>query len=61
MFKNDLRLCQFFRRKAFSARELSGLIGISQRKIEGNIAKLKAMGMLERIGSPKKGEWRING
>jgi len=44
---------------SISARKLSGLIGISQRKIQENIAKLKAMGILERMGPDKGGTWRI--
>jgi ATP-dependent DNA helicase RecG len=59
---NQQKMLEHIKKKpSISARELSGLIGISQRKIEGNIAKLKAMGILERIGSAKKGEWIING
>jgi len=42
-----------------SARELSGIIGISQRKIEENISKLKKKGILERIGPAKGGYWKI--
>ncbi|MBU1570573.1 MAG: hypothetical protein KKE00_08690 [Proteobacteria bacterium] len=32
-----------------------------QRKIEENIAKLKAKGILERMGPDKGGAWKING
>ena len=46
---------------SISARKLSGLIGISQRKIQENMAKLKAMGILERMGPDKGGTWRVNG
>jgi len=42
-----------------SARELSDVIGISQRKIEVNISKLKKKGILERIGPAKGGYWKI--
>ena len=42
-----------------SARDLSDIIGISQRKIEENISKLKKKGILERIGPAKGGHWEI--
>lgn len=42
-----------------SAAVIAGEVGISSRKVEANIRKLKDMGVLERIGSPRKGYWRI--
>jgi ATP-dependent DNA helicase RecG len=42
-----------------SARDLSDIIGISQRKIEENISKLKKKEILKRIGSAKGGYWKI--
>jgi ATP-dependent DNA helicase RecG len=42
-----------------TAPELSLAVGISKRKIEINIAKLKAKGLLERIGPDKGGHWRV--
>jgi ATP-dependent DNA helicase RecG len=42
-----------------SARELVPQVGISHRKIQENIAKLKEYGIIERIGSPKGGHWEI--
>jgi ATP-dependent DNA helicase RecG len=42
-----------------SARELSVIIGISSRKVEDNIKKLKMMGMLKRIEPAKGGRWEI--
>ena len=38
-----------------SARKLSRKVGISQRKIEENILKLKNKEIIKRIGSPKGG------
>src|SRR3990172_4702448 len=59
---NQRKIVKFIIKKpAISAKELSGLIGISQRKIEENIAKLKVTGILKRIGPDKGGEWRVNG
>jgi len=46
--------------KNISAREMAGVIGISQRKIEENISKLKIMGILKREGSAKAGFWLVN-
>jgi ATP-dependent DNA helicase RecG len=34
-------------------------VGISQRKIKENIAKLKERGYLKRIGPAKGGHWEI--
>ena len=42
-----------------SAQELSQQVGISPRKIEENIAKLKASGHLKRIGPAKGGRWEV--
>ena len=38
-----------------SAKKLSGKIGISSRKIEENIKKLKEPGLIKRIGASKGG------
>jgi len=38
---------------------LSETVGISSRKIEENIRKLKAQGVLKRIGPAKGGYWEI--
>ncbi|MCE5174432.1 MAG: winged helix-turn-helix transcriptional regulator [Bacteroidales bacterium] len=42
-----------------SAKILSENIGISVRKIETNISKLRKTGIIRRIGSPKGGYWEI--
>ena len=42
-----------------SAKVLADIVGISVRKIETNIKKLKDLGIIERIGSPKGGHWKI--
>jgi len=42
-----------------SARELAEIVGITSRKIEENIKKLKNMGLLKRIGPAKGGYWEI--
>ena len=43
-----------------SAREIASQVGISQRKIQENISKLKEMGILKRIGPAKGGRWEVN-
>jgi ATP-dependent DNA helicase RecG len=45
--------------KTISAKELSELVGISQRKIEENISWLKEKGLINRIGPDKGGHWEI--
>lgn len=42
-----------------NAKELSLLVGISTRKIEENIRKLKEKGLLKRTGPAKGGYWEI--
>ena len=41
-----------------SATKLSEIVGISKRKIEENIAKLKKMGLIERVGGTR-GYWEV--
>jgi ATP-dependent DNA helicase RecG len=43
-----------------TARELSKRIGISLRKVEENLAKLKEKGLLRRIGPDKGGHWEVH-
>jgi len=42
-----------------SAKKLSDIVGISSRKVEENIKKLKDLKILERVGSAKGGYWKI--
>jgi ATP-dependent DNA helicase RecG len=42
-----------------SIREVAAVLGISIRKTEENIAKLKVLGFLEREGSAKRGSWKV--
>ena len=42
-----------------SATQLAKKIGISPRKVESNIQKLKEFGMLQQQGSPRKGHWVV--
>ena len=58
--ENQLKILKYIKDDNFiSAKRLSELIGISQRKIEENIAKLKNKGKLKRIGPAKGGHWEI--
>ena len=43
-----------------SAQGLAELIGISHRKTQDNLAKLKNMGVLKRIGPDKGGHWEVS-
>jgi predicted HTH transcriptional regulator len=45
--------------KYISAKKLSENIGISLTAVENNIAKLKAKGLLKRIGPAKGGHWEV--
>ena len=42
-----------------SARALATIVGISSRKVEENIRKLKEQGRLIRIGPAKGGHWEV--
>lgn len=42
-----------------SARELAEKVGISQRKVQENLAKLRAKGLLKRVGPDKGGHWEV--
>jgi len=45
--------------RKLSAQKLSKLIGISKRKIEENLAKLKSKGVIKRIGGTR-GHWEVD-
>ncbi len=45
--------------KTISAKALSGIVGISQRKIQENISWLKEKGLIKRIGPDKGGYWEV--
>jgi ATP-dependent DNA helicase RecG len=42
-----------------AAREVAQRISISSRKVEENIAKLKTLKLLRRIGPAKGGYWQV--
>lgn len=42
-----------------SAMALAGFIGITPKAVEKQIAKLKAEGVLKRIGPDKGGYWQV--
>jgi predicted HTH transcriptional regulator len=42
-----------------STTQMADNIGISKRKVLDNISKLKKMGLIRRIGTPKAGHWKI--
>ena len=39
--------------------ELAEMTGLTRRGIEWNLSKLKEQGLIERIGSPKGGYWKV--
>jgi ATP-dependent DNA helicase RecG len=44
-----------------TANILTEKVGITKRRVEDNIAKLKKAGLLEREGSDKQGKWVVIG
>jgi ATP-dependent DNA helicase RecG len=55
----SLILQYIIEREDISTRDLAEMVGISQRKVKENIAKLKVLGILKRIGPPKGGHWQV--
>ena len=54
--ENQMKIFSLLKTKpSTSAKELSEHVGISSRKIEQNIGKLRELGLLRRIGSAKGG------
>ncbi len=43
------------------ARQIAGLIGLSSRAVEMQLAKLKQDGRLKRVGPKKGGHWEVRG
>jgi ATP-dependent DNA helicase RecG len=57
---NQKRIISILRQNTrLSALELAEEVGISSRKIEQNIARLKESGILFRIGPTKGGYWEV--
>ena len=57
---NQMRIIDELKKDKFvSAEGLSGKVGISKRKIEENISKLKKKGLLKRVGSARTGYWEV--
>jgi ATP-dependent DNA helicase RecG len=42
-----------------TAQTISERIGITRRRVESNIARLKALGLIQRQGSDRKGTWLV--
>jgi ATP-dependent DNA helicase RecG len=42
-----------------SKKQMAEIIGISTTAIDKNIEKLKKLGLLKRVGSPKSGYWEV--
>ena len=56
--ENQIKILECIAGNPFiSAQKIAEQIGITSRKIEDNIKKLKRLGLLERIGNPKSGFW----
>lgn len=58
--ENQLLILQEIKKdKNITAKKLSAIVGISERKIKENIKVLKNKGFLKRIGSNRAGYWEI--
>jgi ATP-dependent DNA helicase RecG len=59
---NQVRILELIGSDSFiSAKELATQVGITQRKIEQNLAGLKQKGRLRRVGPDKGGHWEVLG
>lgn len=58
--KQDFILLALQRDPHMTIPELSELVGISERNISENLKKLQSIGLLERVGSRKKGVWVVH-
>lgn len=45
---------------AITTTEISNLMGCSRTTVSNIISELKKLGVMERVGSDKKGVWKIN-
>jgi Fic family protein len=45
--------------RSITATQLAGRVGIAQRNIETNLAQLKKLGLLRRVGAKRNGYWEI--
>ena len=58
--RNQQQILELLRQHPhMAARELARQVGISSRKIEQNIARLKGLQLLKRIGPPRGGHWEV--
>lgn len=55
----DRVLSELRKNPKLTARKLAEITGASSRQIERLFSRLKNLGMLERIGSNKSGEWIV--
>jgi len=58
--ENQRRIMECIRATpSISAREIAAHVGISARKVEQNIAKLRGKGVLRRVGPDRGGHWEV--
>ncbi|MBO4670999.1 MAG: HTH domain-containing protein [Bacteroidales bacterium] len=55
-----MKIVQAMRENAhITAAELASMLGITERAVYKNIAKLRDTGIIRRIGSDVAGEWEV--
>jgi ATP-dependent DNA helicase RecG len=58
--ENQVNIFNFLKNNPqISAKQLALQVGISQRKIEENLAKLKSKDVIDRIGPVEGGRWVV--
>ncbi len=59
--ENQKKILEEIRKDKYTtAKKLSATIGISERKIQDNMRKLREKGLIKRVGPDKGGHWKIN-
>ena len=58
--KNQKKIVAEIKKNSFiTQKELSKIVGITEKNIRNNIAKLKNLNIIKRIGSAKGGHWEV--
>jgi len=57
--KNQKRIVEMKKNNFITQKELSKIVGITEKNIRNNIAKLKNLNIIKRVGSAKGGHWEV--
>ncbi len=61
VIENEKRIVELIRdNKRYSALEMAGLLGLTQRTVQRYLKQLQEKGSIERVGSAKGGHWKVH-